>query len=81
MMLVVRARETAVEARPEVCFTVRELDAAVLDEAGLDTLDVAVLDAAALDGLAVCAPVFTATRFEAVVLAAADVRGRRVGAV
>ena len=84
-LVAVRARAAAVEARPGVCFAVRELDAVVLDEAGLTALDAAVLDAtavlevvvldeagleAALDGLALCA-----AGFEAVVLAAADLRG------
>jgi hypothetical protein len=52
--LVVRVREAAVEAWPELCFTVREPEAAVLetvfdatvrDDAALDALDAAVLEA------------------------------------
>ena len=57
-LVAVRARAAAVEARPGVCFAVRELDpvvlgtvfdAVVLDEAGLDALDAAVLEAVVLD--------------------------------
>jgi hypothetical protein len=93
---VARARETAVETRPELCFTVRELDAVVLetvflDDASLDALvavvleatvvlEAAVLDEAAVDGLALCATVFAATVFDLAVFAATEVRGC-VGAV